>query len=289
MDTDAPFLEQCPTRARQYLSRGFDPFPDTEVDQHPAGQQTEGHLPVEGPRHLQAPRQPQDFVPREPGVGGESTRGLSLQRVQGPGSTSSGRGSSLPQPFVQLGRVFRFCCHHVHGSPQLGLGGARCQPDPAPPRHPTETETPPFHTYSMPTPPAYTPHAPVHPPHTHSPKHTHPSFLTQERDLTATTSLRTGRAQEGVTAGKLQDRGNFVISCVPGAGPGMGVREKGADVLDQESPEGTRRPVRQGSGWQPGHNSARPCGRGAGFPVGLLGGNQSSTRRAHPHRSLGPR
>ena len=52
------------------------PF-QTDADQHPAGQQTQGHLPVEGPWHLQ----PQDFVPRE---------GKPLRVVSGEGQETGG-------------------------------------------------------------------------------------------------------------------------------------------------------------------------------------------------------
>lgn len=59
----SPAITPSPASLQPYLSCRLDPLPDTEVDQHPAGQQTQGHLPVEGPWHLQPPGEPQDFVP----------------------------------------------------------------------------------------------------------------------------------------------------------------------------------------------------------------------------------
>ena len=76
---------------RLYLSCRLDPLPDTEVDQHPAGQQTQGHLPVEGPRNLQPPGEPQDFVPG----GGKAHEGCASK---GPGDWGWPWGGAPPPP-----------------------------------------------------------------------------------------------------------------------------------------------------------------------------------------------
>jgi len=43
----------------------LDLLPDTEIDQHPAGQQTQGYLPVESTWQLQPFGELQDLVPGE--------------------------------------------------------------------------------------------------------------------------------------------------------------------------------------------------------------------------------